>query len=80
MTAVEWLQNKLPPLFEHDNNDFYKKLFEQAKAMEKEQIIKAYDSGGDHYTDFGNPIWGIDYYNETYNKSKTPPGAHCKEA
>ena len=38
MTAVEWLENKLPSLFEHDDNDFYKKLFEQAKEMEKQQM------------------------------------------
>ena len=38
MTAVDWLQNKLPSLFEHDDNDFYKKLFEQAKEMEKNNL------------------------------------------
>ena len=65
MTAVEWLQNKLPSLFEHDDNDFYKKLFEQAKEMEKQQMkdvlfektLRPFKFDFEHY------------YNETYNKS-----------
>ena len=60
MTAVEWLQNNLPSLFEHDDNDFYKKLFEQAKEMEKEQIIDAYNNGDLRSAEL--------YYNETYGK------------
>ena len=78
-TAVEWLDRwfRDNPEATHEEGN---KALEQAKAMEKQQIIEAYDSGGDHYTDFGKPIWGIDYYNETYVNSKTPPGAHCEEA
>jgi hypothetical protein len=60
-TAIEWFYQRILA------KDI-KSVFEQALAMEKEQITKAYDSGGDHYTDFGAPIWGIDYYNETYGK------------
>ena len=37
------------------------KLFEQAKQMEKEQIIEAYCEGNDF-------IGAEQYYNETYNK------------
>jgi hypothetical protein len=37
-TAIEWIQDKLPSIFINDDNGFYRKLFEQAKAMEKEQI------------------------------------------
>lgn len=36
MTAVEWLESKLPTLFK--DLTINKKLFEQAKQMEKEQI------------------------------------------
>jgi|688.fasta_scaffold14856_5 hypothetical protein len=43
-TAVEWLQEKLPSLFQ-DDSGHYQKLFQQAKAMEKEQIVDAFDSG-----------------------------------
>lgn len=64
MTAVEWLQNKLPSLFEYDDNDFYKKLFEQAKEMEKQQMkdvlfektLRPFKFDFEHY------------YNETYGK------------
>jgi len=40
-TAVEWLENELKKIpFINP-----KEAFEQAKAMEKEQIMDAYDSG-----------------------------------
>jgi hypothetical protein len=40
-------------------------IFEQAKAMEKEQIINARQSGIDA-TINGKSISNIDYYNETF--------------
>lgn len=65
ITAVEWLENKLPSLFLDYQNGFYKKLFEQAKAMEKKQIIDAYeDAYMSGYRDNGND--GINYYNQTF--------------
>ena len=61
-TAVEWLQQQY-----NSANGFERLLteseFEQAKAMEMEQIIDACESHADYpfdYKDF------IDYYNETY--------------
>ena len=41
-TAVDWLRERLPSLFEHDDNGFYAKIFEEAKEMEKEQIIQTF--------------------------------------
>ena len=76
LTAVQWLLEQTMYI----RSTKWPDIVEQALEMEKEQIVDAYNSGGDHYTDFGAPIWGIDYYNETYNKSKTPPGEHCEEA
>ena len=35
-TAVEWLIERLPSLFENDENGYYKKLFEEALAMEED--------------------------------------------
>ena len=66
MTAVEWLFKQLWE--EPKDKMVWYAILDKAKEMEREQITKAYDSGGDHYTDFGAPIWGIDYYNETYKK------------
>jgi hypothetical protein len=66
-TAVEWLVEQLkergyagefPPHI----------LFDQAKAMEKRQIIEAISKGWDYYED-GKVRWmGEQYYNETYGK------------
>jgi hypothetical protein len=67
MTAVEWLIDYIKNLETYPYKTF-QELNQQALEMEKEQIAKAYDSGGDHYTDSGAPIWGVDYYNETYGK------------
>jgi len=58
-TAIEWLMDKLP----HSIETQFSKQIEQAKAMEKEQIIKAYE-----YTAAGTSHYGEQYYNETYNK------------
>jgi hypothetical protein len=75
-TAVEWLVEKL-------KNDSYQIIFgktfasieliEQAKAMEKEQIMQSYSDGvfdGGTSDEFyeNTKESGEQYYNETYNK------------
>jgi hypothetical protein len=45
-TAVEWFKNEIPEMFRDD--PYWRKLLEQAKAMEKEQRIRDYNAG---YTD-----------------------------
>jgi len=59
-TAIEWLVEQLPLIQQEGLRD----VIEQAKAMEKQQIINAVD---------GFPISkrhldGEEYYNETYGK------------
>jgi len=70
-TAIEWLEEKYHYLLvEADINDMHvvefdkkrNELFEQAKAMEKEQIEKAYEKGAEESWDSEK------YYNKTYNK------------
>ena len=63
-TAVEWLADKM--LTEHHSKIEWDKLVEQAKEMEKEQIIEAYETAME--TDIYNePLKiGKDYYNETF--------------
>ena len=72
MTAVEWLLEQTMYM----RSTKWPDIVEQALAMEKEQIIDAYNSG--------QQIPPFEYaerfYQETYVKSKTPPGAHCEEA
>jgi|SanBayMetagenome_1026888.scaffolds.fasta_scaffold26312_5 hypothetical protein len=77
MTAVEWL---IEQISEKQSNGFYvidtledvKRIFDKAKQMEKEQLVKAWDDGDYAYfysketgRDFDN---GEEYYNETYGK------------
>ena len=64
LTAVEWLVEQLKK--RGYAGDFPPHLlFEQAKEMEKEQIIDAHNQGyADGYRDNGNE--SIDYYSETY--------------
>lgn len=75
LTAVEWLAEKC---FERgvDIGNGYKMaykmpddIFEQAKEMEKEQIINAHKYG-EYFSQFRNldDENGKQYYNETYNK------------
>jgi hypothetical protein len=61
-TAVEWIEDNI-----QSDMTFmeFMGLIRQAKAMEKEQVVKAWDLGRrdiDYHAD------GEQYYNETYNK------------
>jgi DNA-directed RNA polymerase subunit N (RpoN/RPB10) len=67
-TAVEWLFEKLPTIDKYD--PYYEEIFQQAKEMEKEQIIDAFGVGRHvestrliHYNDMAEQ-----YYNETYKQ------------
>jgi hypothetical protein len=67
-TAVEWLFDKITQNEEiRWRGAQYRELFEQAKAMEKEHIIKFADEYADAV--MGGCIKRAEqYYNETYNK------------
>ena len=80
-TAVEWFYIEMENLrvkaeiTNMDGNDFIiakVKLLQEAKAMEKEQIIDAWDDGYDKGTrdrleKISNPVGNAeDYYNETF--------------
>jgi hypothetical protein len=66
MTAIEWLQEALSLTFEQEMQ--FEGLFQQAKEMEKQQIIDAYVNG-----DIDAGIYAAtkknaeQYYNETFN-------------
>ena len=58
-TAVEWLVKELEN--HHVFHDIKNTVaYQQAKAMEKEQIMEAYNNGEDRSAEL--------YYNETYGK------------
>jgi anionic cell wall polymer biosynthesis LytR-Cps2A-Psr (LCP) family protein len=66
-TAVEWIEHNI----QSDMNFMeIMGLIRQAKAMEKEQIQKAFvDGEGGYNSDDGNiERMADDYYNKTYNK------------
>jgi hypothetical protein len=58
-TAVEWLVQELT-LFETPK--WVQEIIEQAKEMEKEQIVKAYENLDFYLVD------GEDYYNKTFKQ------------
>jgi hypothetical protein len=65
-TAIEWLEDNLN--FEpYDEEEFISnnKIWEQAKQMEKEHIMNAFDSG-EHQQ--GYELESEQYYNETYGE------------
>jgi hypothetical protein len=69
MTAVEWFYQRI---LAKDINA----VFEQAKEMEKEQIIDAFENGKEKMEQFQDEIpdedetiylmYGSEYYNETF--------------
>ncbi len=73
MTAVEWLWKRLPSLFEHDDNGFYKKMFEEAKEIEmertKEKVMKAFYDGMQCFPFDPNMGRAELYYKEQYEQT-----------
>lgn len=77
-TAVEWLWNEISEILPFSvNSEIAIKAFEkmnQAKAMEKEQIVKSYKIGFNDAYDNAKydyePLYnnGEKYYQETYKK------------
>lgn len=70
-TAVEWFNQQIIDK-QNGNGDLrsWDEIFEQAKAMEKEQIVEAWNGGNYGYfyskgtkEDFND---GSEYYNEVY--------------
>jgi hypothetical protein len=64
-TAVEWLFNKM--ITEKHTISEWNDIREQAKEMEKEQIINAFEDGNEQGFLCKE---GIEYYYETYKKEE----------
>ena len=64
-TAIEWLLQAIEGKNGKEFSSYYLEFIEQAKAMEKEQIIKACIDG---YR--SHPYMAEEYYNETYGGDK----------
>ena len=70
-TTIEWLYNELSKnntstdsVIERINKE--SSIWEQAKQMEKEQIVNAFEQG----IEFAFPTNGSYYYNQTFNQNK----------
>ena len=61
-TAVQWLQEAISKKLSSEISPYFLDLFDQAKAMEKEQIIDAHLSG---FTNKGH-LEGEQYYTHTF--------------
>ena len=65
-TAVEWLEEQIKDIFyvaeASEMNKKFKSVYDQAKEMEKEQMIDAYYEG----KEYGFKEQRDQYYNETY--------------
>ena len=67
-TSVEWLENELEivlPILEKEEFRFFKEAIEQAKALEKQQIIDAHKNGEYLIPNSENAEL---YYQETFKK------------
>jgi len=65
-TAVEWFAGMITEMIHEAYHSELANLFEQAKEMEKQQIMDAWQ---DAIKDTNyNILDGEDYYNETYGK------------
>ena len=64
-TAVEWLEESM--LLSHEQQMQFEGLFQQAKAMEKEQIIQTYWEAYKEGQYSGDRV-AEEYYNETYEQ------------
>ena len=72
-TAVEWITerlilNELLFFITEEEQSLFNKLVEQAKEMEKQQIINAHLTGLIHPLEIEATIQAEQYYNENYGK------------
>jgi hypothetical protein len=67
-SSVEWLYEQLTlTWYDYDSG---KDILQQAKKMEKEQIMNAFEIGSDCIYDLNLPTSAEQYYNETYGSNK----------
>jgi hypothetical protein len=65
-TAVEWLEEQIKDIFyvaqASEMNKAFESIYQQAKEMEKQQIIDAYNEGDIQLVN------GEQYYNQTFRE------------
>ena len=61
MTAVQWLEIAVQNKLASEMGPYFAEAFEQAKAMEKEQIVETYNEGA-----LDGLQLGEQYYNQVF--------------
>ena len=74
MTAVEWFQEQIIKIVNGKCELSEIQIFQQAKQMEKEQIIRTWENGN-LPTAMGRVLTAEQYYNETYGKDSNDSNA-----
>jgi hypothetical protein len=72
-TSIDWLQEKIQSNLSEPMSPKFAELFEEAREIEREQIIESYYAGTAQFANEApivNPKTPNDYYNETYGKSE----------
>jgi hypothetical protein len=73
-TAIEWLFAHLLPFLEFSDpkeREYYRKCLAEAKAMEREQIVDAFNEKNHEFNGWKRvDLSGEQYYNETYGGDK----------
>lgn len=69
-TAVEWLVEQYDKSFILKVNNVMTSIIEQAKEMEREQIINAHLTGLIYSLDMPASEQSVQYYNETYKRGE----------
>lgn len=67
-TAVEWLEQRIRVVLTYEQDVLFDEVFDQAKEMERQQIMTAFTQGdifGADYYD-GINITEENYYNQTF--------------
>ena len=71
-SSIDFLRKKLPSLFEHDENNFYTNLFNEADEMHKEEIEDSFQDGkwdwAEHITNGTESKDQAQYYQEKFKK------------
>ena len=68
-TAVEWLRERINIRLTYEQEVLFEGIFDQAKEMDKQQKIEAYNQGrhnGQVNWGVGNDITAEQYYKENY--------------
>ena len=65
-SSIDWLEQQLKSIIEQGNIEVENLIWQQAKAMHKEEIEDAWDDGCYQSSDFPKTSDAKKYYNETF--------------